>query len=174
MASLMSGLSFLFMYVYFVIPLAPGVYLFIKWRSYRDAAPPDPQLGIKVILYYFKVLAYHACLASLAAFFMALQKSSRTSSKMVPLGIFLSCCIIYVVHHVLIQKWTNTIEFPQTARIYTGFNLIIVGLVGMISFAFTTATLLDKGIKNIETPLSFFVVYAIAWVFQTILFCKRR
>jgi hypothetical protein len=51
-------------------------------------------------------------------------------------------------------------------------KLIIVGLVGMISFVITVTLLIDKGLKKAELPLAVFVVYAIAWVVQTLLFCK--
>jgi hypothetical protein len=42
----------------------------------------------------------------------------------------------------------------------------------MISFVITVAMLIDKGLKKIEMPLAIFVVYAIAWVVQMLLFCK--
>jgi hypothetical protein len=92
--------------------------------------------------------------------------------NIIGLGIFISCGLIYIVHYIIIPKLTNTREFPLTARIYTGFNLIIVGLVGMISFVITVTMLIGKGLKNGELPLAIFIVYAIAWVVQTLLFCK--
>lgn len=173
MKPLMTSLPFLITYLYFIIPLAPIVYIFIKWRSYRDAAPPDPQLGTKVILYYFKTLAYHVCLASLALLFVALLKGDNGRSILMPLGVFLSGGVIYAIHGMLIHKLTNTVEFPQASRIYTGFNLVIVGLVGMVSFAAASAILFGEGTRNIKEPLAIFIVYIIAWVFQTISFCKQ-
>lgn len=172
MNSFLGGFSFLIIYLYFVIPLAPIIYIFIKWRSYRDAASPDSQLGIKVILYYFKTISYHVFLASLVIILFALIKSKNNLIE-VGLGLLISSTIIYVIHYILIQKLTNTIRYPLTARVYTGLNLIIVGLVGMISFTISLAILIDKGFSDIKFPLSCFVVYTIAWVFQTILFCKK-
>ena len=171
MSALLGSFSFLIFYAYFVVPLAPIVYIFIKWRYYRDGAAPDPQLGMKVVLYYFKTLAYHAVIASLAILFYGVLGDENDAIN-VGLGMFISCGIIYIVHYIIIPKLTNTHEFPLTARIYTGFNLIIVGLVGMISFVITVTMLIDKGLKKAELPLAVFVVYAIAWVVQTILFCK--
>ncbi|UCH92501.1 MAG: hypothetical protein JSV88_19695 [Candidatus Aminicenantes bacterium] len=171
MSDLIGGATFLVFYVYLVIPLAPIIYIFLKWRSYRDNSPPDPQLGMKVVLYYFKTLAYHACLASLAAILYGVLKSGSDLIKG-GLGILVSCGILYVVHGFLILKLTNTGKFPLTARIYTAFNLIIVGLVGMISFVITFTTLIAKDLEQIELPLVCFVLYGIAWVFQTLLFCK--
>jgi hypothetical protein len=171
MNALIGSFSFLLIYVYFVVPLAPIVYILIKWRSYRDNSPQDPQLGMKVVLYYFKTLAYQAVLASLAILFYSVLRS-ESDLIAVGLGIFISCGILYVIHYIIIPKLTNTHKFPLTARIYTGFNLIIVGLVGMTSFVITVAMLIDKGLKESEMPLAIFVVYAIAWVVQTLLFCK--
>jgi len=172
MSSLIGGFSFLFIYAYFIIPLAPIVYIFIKWRSYRDGDPPDPQLGMKVILYYFKTLAYHVFLASLAILFYGLVKNTGSSIVHVGLGLLVSSVIIYLTHCILIHKLTNTADFPLTARIYTGLNLVIVGLVGMISFVITLVTLFEKGFEKIELPLVCFIVYAVAWVLQTAFFCK--
>lgn len=171
MNALIGSFSFLIVYIYFVVPLAPIVYIFIKWRSYRDNSPPDPQLGMKAVLYYFKTLAYQGLLVSLAALFYGVLENESNLIN-VGLGIFISCGLIYIVHYIIIPKLTNTHEFPLMARIYTGFNLIIVGLVGMISFVITVTMLIDKGLKKAELPLGVFVVYAIAWVVQTILFCK--
>lgn len=171
MSALVGSFSFLIFYVYFVVPLAPIVYIFIKWRSYRDNSPPDPQLGMKAVLYYFKTLAYHAVIASLAILFYGVLRNESNAIE-VGLGIFISCGLIYIVHYIIIPRLTNTREFPLTARIYTGFNLIIVGLVGMISFVIIVTLLIDKGLKKGELPLAIFIVYAIAWVVQTLLFCK--
>jgi hypothetical protein len=110
-------------------------------------------------------------IASLAILFHGVL-GGESDAIDVGLGMFISCGIIYIVHYIIIPKLTNTNEFPLTARIYTGFNLIIVGLVGMISFVITVTMLIDKGLKKAELPLAIFVVYAIAWVIQTILFCK--
>ena len=171
MSALVGGFSFLIFYAYLVVPLAPIIYVFLKWRYYRDGAAPDPQLGMKVVLYYFKTLAYQGLLVSLAALFYGVLENESNIIN-VGLGVFISCGLLYIVYHIIIPKLTNTLEFPLTARIYTGFNLIIVGLVGMISFVITVTMLIDKGLKKSELPLAIFVVYAIASVVQTLLFCK--
>jgi hypothetical protein len=171
MNALIGSFSFLIFYAYFVVPLAPIVYIFIKWRSYRDNSPQDPQLGMKTVLYFFKTLAYHTIIAALAVLFYGVLTSKGDTIE-IGLGIFISSGLIYILHHFFIPRLTNTREFPLTERIYTGFNLIIVGLVGMISFVITAAFLFDNFLKNGELPLSIFIVYTIAWVVQTLLFCK--
>jgi hypothetical protein len=171
MESMIGSMSFLLVYVYFVIPLAPVVYIFIKWRSYRDGAPGDAQLGMKVVLYYFKTLAYHVLLVSLVAIFVHLL-ASRSGSFSVGLGLFVSGGVIYAAQAVLIHKYTNTLEYPLTARAYTGFNVIITGLVAMVTFIITLTTLFDRGFRGIELPLVCFIVYTIAWGFQTAFYLK--
>jgi hypothetical protein len=167
----MGSLSFLFLYLYLIIPLAPIVYIFIKWRSYRDGDPPDPRLGMKVVLYYFKTLSYHVVLVSLVVLFYNLLES-RGGSINVGLGLLVSGGVIYGVHRFLIHKFTDTLEYPLTARIYTAFNVIITGLVAMVAFIITMTVLFDKGFSKIELPLVCFIVYTIAWVFQIILYLK--
>ena len=171
MSALFGGFSFLLIYVYWLVPLAPIVYIFIKWRMYRDNAPADPQLGMKSVLYYFKTLAYQACLASLAALFYGILKSQEDFIK-IGLGIFVSSAILYIVQFLLIQKLTNTARFPLTERAYTGFNMIIVGLAAMISFMITVTMVISKGFQDIHLPLVIFIVYAAALATQTVAFCK--
>jgi len=169
---MIGSLSFLLVYVYFVIPLAPIVYIFIKWRSYRDGDPVDAQLGMKVVLYYFKTLAYHVMLVSLAVIFVNLLES-RSGSLTMGLGLFVSGGVIYVAQAVLIHKFTNTLEYPLTARAYTGFNVIITGLVAMATFIITVTMLFDRGFRGIELPLVCFIVYTIAWGFQTAFYLQH-
>jgi hypothetical protein len=171
MSTLLGVFPFFIFYAYLIVPLAPVVYVLLKWRSYRDETPLDPKLGMKVVLYYFKTLAYHVFLASLAVLFYGLL-SSESDAIEAGLGLLLSSGILYLIHTVLIQRLSNTREFPLTARIYTGFNLIIVGLLGMISFVITVTLLFDKGLKSIKLPLACLVVYMMAWAFQTFYFCK--
>ena len=171
MSTFMGVFPFLIFYAYMIVPLAPVVYVLLKWRSYRDGSSPDPQLGIKVVLYYFKTLAYHVFLASCAVFFYGLLAGESDAIK-VGLGLLISSGILYVVHSILIQRLSNTRAFPLTARIYAGFNLIMVGLLGMVSFVITVTLLIDKGQESIKLPLAWVVVYAIAWVYQTLYFCK--
>ena len=52
-------------YLYAVVPLAPLVYLFLKWRAYRDDTAADPWLGAAVLLQYFWTLALHLVLFGL-------------------------------------------------------------------------------------------------------------
>ncbi len=47
---------------YVVVPLAPVIYLVLRWRGYREGAPPEPQLGLKVVLHYFRTIGYHVLL----------------------------------------------------------------------------------------------------------------
>jgi len=171
MSAFLGGFSFLIIYIYWIIPLAPIIYIFLKWRSYRDNSPADPQLGMKSVLYYFKTLAYHACLAALSTLFFGLIKSESKFIE-IGLGLFISSGILFIIQFLLIQKLTNTAIFPLTARVYNGFNMIIVGLVTMVSFMISLTLLISDGLKNIHLPLTIFIVYSIAMVIQTISFCN--
>lgn len=171
MTSLLGSFYFLSFYVYTIIPLAPIVYIFIKWRSYRGEAPPDPQLGTKTVLYYFKTLAYHGGLVALVFICNGLI-GMIISELLMGMGLFVAFAIIYGIHTYLIHKLTNTRQYPLTARAYTGFNLIITGFVGTISFGYIAGTLLGSISRGTEMILACLIVYCTAWIFQTISFCK--
>ncbi|MCP5049817.1 MAG: hypothetical protein GY940_21795 [bacterium] len=166
----LSGLSFLGFYIYIVIPLAPVIYIFIKWRSYRDGSPPDPQLGAKVVLYYFRTLGYHLVLVALVVtlygFFMPMIPTG------VGFGLLVSGAVVFLAHMRLIDRMTNTLDFPLVERAYNGFNLIITGLVTIIAFTATMVTLFSSGFRGIELQLIAFLVYGAAWGFETSSFCK--
>ncbi len=170
---MMGGLSFLMMFVYLLIPLAPIIYIFIKWRSYRDAGPVDPRLGLKVILYYFKTLGYHALLVGFVLLISQSMDGRFGRQAKISLAFLISGGIVYGIHRYLIANKTNTTDFPQTERIYIGFNLLITGIAGMASLITLAITLFEGSGSRIAMPASFSLVYVTAWAAQTYLMFKQ-
>ena len=70
-------LPFLTYYLYVIVPLAPLVYLFIKWRDYRNGVVSDPWLGAAVILQYFWTLALQLALLGMTLTLAGLIKGRR-------------------------------------------------------------------------------------------------
>ena len=60
--SMLFGATSFIWILYAFLWLFPVAYLILRWRAYREQTPPDPHLGIKAALYYFKTLAYHVVL----------------------------------------------------------------------------------------------------------------
>ncbi len=158
-------------FLYILIPLGPIVYLFIRWRSIKGEKV-DPSLGIKVLVYYFKTLAYHLILIGISLLFTDLIKNGYTGNAKIGTAIIIAGGLIYTIHYTIIRKAFNENEFPLTGRVYNAFNLILVGLIGISSSIIWISIVLSKRPKGYEAPLAFLVVYIIAWIFQSWTFYK--
>jgi hypothetical protein len=174
MMGLMGLTPFLIYYVYFVIPLAPAAYIFIKWRANKDGIPPDPQLGVKVVLYYFKTLSYHVMLIALTLVIFGFLKGGYSDEIEVGLGLLIGGGILYILHWLLIKKIINQTYGCPVSRFFTGFNLIVVGLICMVALLATCIIILKGNIPNIKLPASGLVVYGIAWYLQMTFFLRIK
>lgn len=174
MMGLMGFSPFLFYYLYFVIPLAPMAYIFIKWRAYRDGSPQDSQLGVKVVLFYFRTLAYHVLLVSMTLIIFGLLKGGYNDEIKIGLGLLIGGGFLYILHWVLIKKMFEKTQSYFVSRFYTGFNIIVVGLISTISIIATCIILFKGKILDIKLPVSALVIYGIAWFFQTSYFLRIR
>lgn len=171
MFSMMSFFPLIY-FLYILIPLGPLVYIFIKWRSNRESEPVDPNLGIKVITYYFKTIGYHVSLIGLSLIIINLIKGDFGHSGRTGIGIFLCGGLVYLVHFLILQKFFDDYDFIITKRVFNAFNLIFAGLVGIISMIILMVIVLGKKPEGFEYPLAFFIVYLIAWKFQAWFFYK--
>ena len=158
-------------FLYILIPLGPIVYLFIRWRSIKGEKV-DPNLGIKVLVYYFKTLAYHLILIGISLLFAGLLKNGYTSNAKIGTAFIIAGGLVYAIHYAVIQKAFNETEFPLTRRVYNAFNLILVGLIGLSSSIIWISIVLSKRPKGYEAPLAFLAVYLIAWICQSWTFYK--
>jgi len=170
--SMIGGLSFLIVYVYFFMFLPPLVYIFLKWRSYRDGAVQDPQLGMKVVLYFFKTLGYHIFLVSLVIILYNLLGDNYRKTQM-GWALLVGGGIIYGVHYFLIPRFTNTKDFPLTQRLFNSFNMILVGLAATTAMLITLSIIFEDRLKNAELPFLAMIVYMAAWVCQGIMFLRK-
>ncbi|MEN8222304.1 MAG: hypothetical protein ABFR36_03510 [Acidobacteriota bacterium] len=171
MFSLMS--LFPFVYIFFIlIPMGPLIYIFVRWLSGRKSKPVDPNLGIKVITYYFKTFGYHI---SLIGFFLIIHdifKGGSKNSFMTGVGVLICGGVVYLIHFLIVLKFFNDTEFTITKKVYNTFNLILAGLVGITSMIIFLLIILSKKPLRFEIPLAFFIVYFIAWIFQSWYFYK--
>lgn len=158
--------------IYILIPLGPLIYIFIRWLSSRESGSVDPNLGIKVITYYFKTIGYHIALIGFSLILHYIFKSGSKSSIRIGIGILICGGLVYLIHFLIIQKFFNDIEFTITKRVYNVFNLILVGLIGISSMVIFLLMILSKTPLGFEAPLSFFIVYVIAWILQSWYFYK--
>lgn len=168
----MGGFSFLMMYLYVLVPLAPAIYVFVRWRGYKESRPQDPQLGLKVLLYYFKVLGYHVFLVGGTILAAGILSSRSKNMAQRGVGPLIGGAVVYGIHLYLIGRLTKNDRFSGAKRAYIGFNVIMTGLVGMIALITTLTMLMTDDTRNIQFPAVLFVVYGAAWAAQTYLFWK--
>ncbi len=81
---------------------------------------------------------------------------------------FISAIIICLPHRLILRKISKTGMTNLVIRFYDGFNLIIIGLLGMVSLIVTLAMVFQWDFKNIKLPVSGLVVYGAAWAFRTL------
>ena len=159
---------------YFIIPLGPIAYIFLKWRAYRDNSPPDPQLGIKVFLFYFKTLAYQAILVAITLIIFGILKGGYKDEMRTGFGILVGGGIIYALHLVMIQNVFKNTSTQLVSRFYTGFNLVIVGILGTLSLIVFCIIIFQGDVSEIKLPVSAILVYGLAWVYQAASMLKKR
>lgn len=158
-------------FLYILIPLGPIIYLFVRWRS-NKGEKADPNLGIKVMTYYFKTLGYHLSLIGIAVLLIDLFKNGYTANAKTGTAIVITGGLVYIIHVLIISRSFDESGFTLTKRVYNAFNLILVGLVALSSTIILFAIILGKRPKGFETPLAFMVIYMLAWLYQSWIFYK--
>jgi len=152
------GLPFIMMFLYGIIPLAPAVYLFLKWRSYRDEEPGDPSLGMKVILSYFRLIALHVLLLGLVLTIYGALQGRYGNEMRSGLGLILGGGVLYVLQ-LLVRTRTSLTGVSQVERLFRAVNLLIAGLVANAAvIAFFIGVLAGEW-SQMRLPLAALVVY---------------
>lgn len=127
-----AGLQMIFAPIILMTVFTPIIiYIVARWRSHRDDAP-DPQLGIKVAICWFKMAAF--LLLLLGVFIVCfsivadLPSGAGESAMRVGAGLILPSLLIFAIQYfVLVQ--TNSEQRPTIARMFTGVTLVYTGLV---------------------------------------------
>lgn len=171
MFSLLSFFPLIYL-LYILIPMGPLIYIFIRWWSSRESKSVDPNLGIKVITYYFKTIGYHIALIGFSLILHDIFKGGSKNSISIGAGILICGGVVYLIHFLIIKKLFNDTEFTITKRVYNVFNLIFAGLVGITSIVIFLLVILSKTPLGFEAPLAFFIVYVMAWILQSWYFYK--
>lgn len=175
-SSMLFGATSFIWILYAFLWLFPVAYLILRWRAYREQSPADPHLGLKAALYYFKTLAYHVMLVgTFLLIFGLINEHVRGEMMRMGAGLLLGGAIVYGAHAVIIDKRTNTHQFPAVARIYNGFNLVMTGLVAMAAVVATLVLLFQEYTPAmvIRGALALLLVYGAAWAAQAAFLLKR-
>ena len=115
--------------------LFPLAYLVLRWRAYREQAPADPQLGIKVVLYYFRFLTHQLLLIGLAsAAIGVLFSGERGPIFRIAAGLIVGGGSLYAGCVAALYQRTNAAQFPAVGRFFTGAGALVTGLVAMCAW----------------------------------------
>ena len=154
---------FLIYYLYAVVPLAPLVYLFIKWRAYRDGCPADPWLGTAVLLHYFWTLALHLALFGLCLALAGLIKGLDAEELKPGLGLLSAGVIALLAIAFALNRMPRSPLRPQVWRVFNALNLLLCGLVALVALCASAIMLFDGKAADLRLPLPALVIFGTAW-----------
>ncbi len=147
------------------------IYVIARWRTYRDDSAPDPQLGLKVAICWFKIAAYHLLLSAgfILLYTIIADLPEYASKHMMRLGagMALPAALIFAVH-VFALKQTNSEQRPSVRRMFSGVSLMQSGLIAFSGLMLGGILLFQE-----DTPkelnrlaLTMVLVYGTAWALQ--------
>lgn len=152
----------------FVVPLivVPMVlYVLARWRAARDATP-DSQIGIKFALHYFASIGLQLALLGAAMLLYTIispgsggkgEGYRAAFAMLIPAGLVLGA-------HLAVLPRTNDFEYPNVRRLFAGYNLLVIGLVGVIALVIGFQALFAKGNTGIgHAAASATMIYCTAW-----------
>jgi hypothetical protein len=154
------------------------IYILARWRTYRDGGPPDPQVGIKVALSWFRIASYQMLLfgSFLLLYDVIGDLGERGKEEVMRMagGILFPGGIIYAAHHIAIG-FTNARERPQVVRMFAGLSLIQTGLVGFTALVLVGVFLFQKHTPKEPNRMawSLVLVYVPAWCAQGVMLARE-
>jgi len=154
--------------VLWLLVMGPFVlYLIARWRANRDPAG-DPQLGLKIAFHYFGLLGAQFALFGLLLFIWAIvgkwSSDERGDVLRTAFALLVPGVIVYVTHVALLRR-TNDGAVMIARRLFEGYNLIIVGLLGFTGFMLVFHALFMKGSSGELGRFSaaMLITYGSAW-----------
>lgn len=144
------------------------LYVIARWRIQREPAH-DTQVGIKFALHYFATAALQLALIGGTILLYTMISPGASEDKGTPyrvaLGMLVPAGIVLGAHLALLRR-TNDASFPTVRRLYLGFNVIVVGIVGFVSLVMGFEALFAKGSTGGmgHAAASGVLVYGTAWL----------
>jgi hypothetical protein len=150
------------------------LYPVARWKQNREGVA-DPQLGIKVTIHYFKLLAFQTLLAGGVVLLWTIvnKMSEKGDLYRMAFGFLVPGGLVYGVHHVMVAR-TNNAMFPNVQRLFIGYNLLTTGLVGFGALLAGFQALFAKGSSGDVGRLfmAAIFVYCGAWAALAVRFGK--
>jgi len=110
------------------------IYVLARWRHKNEHADaPDTQLGLKVAIHLFRVLAFQLSLLGLFLFlFGVFMKGDSDPVIRLGIGVLIPAALLYAGHRLVATR-TNDELYPNVRRMFDGWNLVQTGIPGMFS-----------------------------------------
>lgn len=154
-------------------PLA--MYPLARWKQHREQVS-DPQLGLKVALYYFALVAFQLVLFAVAMIIYTLFAKVSHKGELYRMGFgFLIPAGGVLAAHLALLGRTNHLELPIVRRLFLGYNLIITGLIGFVTLLFAFQVFFRKGSAGDagRFAVASVLVYCGAWAACGIQFARQ-
>jgi hypothetical protein len=159
-------LPFLLYYFYAVVPLAPLIYLFLKWRAYRDNAAADHWLGAAVLLQYFWTLSLHLALFGLVLAVAGLVKGEVAEEVRPGLGLLTAGVIALLAAFFALRRLPAGTASPLRGlawRVFFALNLLICGFVALVALGAASFALFTGRAADAILPVVALVIFGAAW-----------
>lgn len=147
------------------------IYIIARWRAYREDMAPDPQIGLKVAICWFKIAAYQLLLsASFILLYTIIADLPEFASKhmyRMGAGMALPAAVLFAAHIVALRK-TNSEQHPSVDRMFSGVSLVQTGLLAFAGLMIGGILLFQENTpKEINRlALAIILVYGSAWLIQ--------
>jgi hypothetical protein len=150
------------------------IYPIARWKAQRDAYV-DTQIGLKVAVHHFRMIALQLLLlgGTLLLFALISKSAGKSSIYRAAFGFLVPGAIVFVAHGALVSR-TNDAHFPSVRRLFLGYNLLVTGLIGFIALVIGCQMLFAKGSAGDEGRLALagVFVYGGAWAASAALFAR--
>jgi hypothetical protein len=142
------------------------IYPIARWKANRQGIH-DPQLGLKVALHFFALLAFQLVLLALVILvFTLFSKDSSGKGDLYRVGfaLLIPSGAVLAAHLALLKR-TNQDQYPTVHRLFLGYNLLVTGLVGLFSLIFAFQMFFQKGSAGDpgRAGIAAVLVYVGAW-----------
>jgi hypothetical protein len=153
-----------YMMAFSLLPII--IYIVARWRQAKEGHA-DPQLGLKVALAFFRVLAFQICLGGVwLLVYGIVAKGDSGEIFRVAGGLLIPGLIVFAAHHIAMQR-TNDAVLPMPARMFDGLNLIQTGIIGFLALLAAFVVALQKDSPGDSEALrltwSLVAVYTVTW-----------
>jgi len=151
------------------------LYVVARWRDNRSPSP-DPQIGLKFALHFFRVQSYQLLLFGTAMLLYSmlskeLKGDMREFVYRPAFGFLVPSGVVFGVATAMLGK-TNNYSHPNVGRLFNGYNLMVSGFLGFAALIWGFQALFQKGSSGEMGRIAWtgILVYTTAWVVQGAIF----